>query len=482
MSNDHINAVRKCNKFTGNTRLLLFVLADRASNGEGKGQSPRDYGWSWAGISKLMKDTGIKCRDTITDCLAKLQAAGVIKRVRRIGTSSRTFVDIDALRALAYDNNGEEEVKGEAEAEDERSDDEENFLHLDDGIVTACAVGESPATNAGEVTAIIVGKVPVDNPKQQPSATNPKVFNSSESNPETPDPDLDMDRLERQRGAWLPCKSNGEVSSRDNAGSKQEFLLSEGIRSDSEYELLPLSSLNVQTLFSCHGNVPVCRVLLTPSCAFPLSPVRDPELDDYEESVHLCAMWWAIQQRHSAKEEPEDQSGNHPWGHPRTWTVEQRREMFRKRKKRQEEGSRVPADSPEPTDDDQTSADHEQTMLADEKAMASLYYNHGFHAVKEVLEWLPTSTYWYQNPETRLNSLRQLCAPGSWQAVSQARERYFAKAVENGSEDDCELYVQGIFVAAGGEDVEQFCHDRLNPVDPLEAAEEEEMYLLDYIE
>jgi hypothetical protein len=490
MSIDHVKAVMKYKRFSGNTKLLLFVLADRASNGEGKGKTRRDYGWSFAGVSQLMMDTGIKSRDTITDCLATLQAAGVIKRARRMGTSSRTFVDIDALRALAYSDKDRQDFRRKAGVRQEESnraeeDEAENFQQTDDEETPACVVGENTATIERECPAIVAGKIPADNPKKEPSAFNQKYFNSSESKSKPTDPDLDIDDLERQNLSSLVCKSSGEVRGGVSARSRQELLLGDGIGPDAQSELRVLSNFNIQALFACHGNVPVSRLQLTPSSEFPLSPNRDPIVDDYEQIVHLCSIWWAIQQRHSSEKTTEDQWAKHPWGHPRTWTAKQRRYMFKKRSQLGGKTHSISsvADEPDAEDEERSSADHEQALLADERAMASLYYMHGFEGVKRLLEWLPTSTYWYQNPEKRLSSLRQLCIPGVWRSVSQACENYLVtRPVENGSEEECEQYVQDNFHGAGGDDVEQFCQDRLNPVDPLEAAEEEEMYRLDYLD
>ena len=83
MSNVHINAARKCNRFKGNTGLLLWILADAASNGKSRkdGQPNLPFGWTNKGEKQLMKDMNIdRRRQTITDGIAELEEAGAIVR------------------------------------------------------------------------------------------------------------------------------------------------------------------------------------------------------------------------------------------------------------------------------------------------------------------------------------------------------------------------------------------------------------------
>jgi hypothetical protein len=142
-----------------------------------------------------------------------------------------------------------------------------------------------------------------------------------------------------------------------------------------------------------------------------------------------------------------------------------------------------PEDANERESSDDVDPDHqEKVLLSDEGAMARLYYQHGFEAVERVLLWLPVSTHWYRNPETRLTSLTKLCMASLWETVSGQCEKYYARASENGMETDCDDYLERVFTAAGGGDAQELCYERLNPVDSVEAAEEEEMYRLDYLD
>ena len=91
MSNAHITAARRCNRFKGNARLLLMILADAASNGEKVtkgGFYNLPLGWTSKGEKQLMKDMNIDRRQTITDLIAELEHAGAI--IRKQQTPGRT--------------------------------------------------------------------------------------------------------------------------------------------------------------------------------------------------------------------------------------------------------------------------------------------------------------------------------------------------------------------------------------------------------
>jgi hypothetical protein len=115
----------------------------------------------------------------------------------------------------------------------------------------------------------------------------------------------------------------------------------------------------------------------------------------------------------------------------------------------------------------------EARLLRDEGIMLSLCLEEGRDAVEEVLKWLPSSEYWFVDLETRLNSIANLKA--SWKLVSEQCDRYYAKAVERGTEEHCDTWIADHFQAAGGDAADWICYQRLHPIDPLDAAEEEEM-------
>jgi hypothetical protein len=102
MSIEHFNAAFKCRKFKGATRLLLLALANRASDGKPSktGKPKQPYGWSFAGMARLMMDINASTRDTVIDGMRALREAGVVTRQRRLSSSSLSFVDIEALKSL----------------------------------------------------------------------------------------------------------------------------------------------------------------------------------------------------------------------------------------------------------------------------------------------------------------------------------------------------------------------------------------------
>jgi hypothetical protein len=105
MSNAHITAARRCNRFKGNARLMLLILADAASNGEKvtkAGIKNLPFGWTSKGEKQLMKDLNIARRQTITDLIAELEEAGPIVRRQRLRKNAMTFVDIDWLKKNSW--------------------------------------------------------------------------------------------------------------------------------------------------------------------------------------------------------------------------------------------------------------------------------------------------------------------------------------------------------------------------------------------
>lgn len=101
MSIEHINAALCCNRFTGNTRVLLFVLADAASNGKPRKDGGKNlpYGWTSRSRPQLMKACNMTRGDTLTNAINNLADAGAIRRKRRFGKSDMTFIDIEWLKA-----------------------------------------------------------------------------------------------------------------------------------------------------------------------------------------------------------------------------------------------------------------------------------------------------------------------------------------------------------------------------------------------
>jgi hypothetical protein len=104
MSNAHLTAARKCNRFKGNARLLLLILADAASNGKPRkdGQANLPFGWTNKGVNQLKKDLNIPRRQTITDLFTELEHSEAIVRKQRLRQNAMTFVDIEWLKANSW--------------------------------------------------------------------------------------------------------------------------------------------------------------------------------------------------------------------------------------------------------------------------------------------------------------------------------------------------------------------------------------------
>jgi len=207
---------------------------------------------------------------------------------------------------------------------------------------------------------------------------------------------------------------------------------------------------------------------------------------EYESAVTLCSLWWSTH--------PENNSGisletspaceTHKWGHPRTWTPAQRREAFFQAGHNKDENelrlvvpAPAPEDDPEPTIDFDSAAKKEEALLRDEGTMLELIQRRGYDGLEALLRWLPKSTNWYASG--RLHSLAQLLDSRTWDFISADMRRYFAKAQESNSEASCEEYVERIFMEAGGAAADSICYERLNPISPEDAAEEEAMHAFD---
>lgn len=111
MSAKHRQAARKTSRvFRCYTRLLLFVLAEYASDGENykypNGKIIK-FGWLAVPASRLMSDMGIHRRMTLWKCFQRLIDKKVVKRVKaKMGDPWQTFLDIDELNKLASQVNG----------------------------------------------------------------------------------------------------------------------------------------------------------------------------------------------------------------------------------------------------------------------------------------------------------------------------------------------------------------------------------------
>jgi hypothetical protein len=134
---------------------------------------------------------------------------------------------------------------------------------------------------------------------------------------------------------------------------------------------------------------------------------------------------------------------------------------------------------PEP---DPNSRNKEEALLKDEGHMLALYRDYGRENIETVLRWLPASEYWFRNPDRKLTSLAKLRIKKIWELVSGDCDKYYGRAAETGTEADCEEYVAKLFSAVGGDDAEDFYSERLDPVDPADAAEEEAIYYYDDLE
>ena len=75
MANTHITAARECDQFKGNTRLLLFILADAAYDDKPrpKGLAP---GWSYLDEVELQARMNTPRLSTVRECLKELVEAG----------------------------------------------------------------------------------------------------------------------------------------------------------------------------------------------------------------------------------------------------------------------------------------------------------------------------------------------------------------------------------------------------------------------
>src|ERR1035437_8730994 len=180
MSIEHLNAAFNCKHFKGSVRNLLVGLANRASDGSGK--SKEQYGWSFAGLPQLMMDINAQDRGTVIDGMKALCEAGVVKRQRRMNSSTKSFVDIDALRKLAYKDEDKERVKRKVASKVGKNPTIETLQMS--GRTLHSNVGKYPTTNVGKYQTCMVGKHPTYNP-QVNHQVNPKSESKADSDSES---------------------------------------------------------------------------------------------------------------------------------------------------------------------------------------------------------------------------------------------------------------------------------------------------------
>ena len=470
MSIDHLNAAFNCNKFTGNAKLLLVALANRASNGKGKCKFP--YGWCFPGISRLMMDIGAKSRDTVIDNLRLLEKNSAIRRERRMGHSSKTFVDIKVLKSWAYSDNDKQEFERKAipkrkeEMPPVEDEEWEFLLHSDVGNIPTSDVEELPVRNVGETPTTSVGSFPTDNQNVESKQPKESSVSSSDSESESADAESDAATDEEEEEELRNLIHDGVFKQGSAVLNRGKDLVTPDERM---VRFSPVQRVTAPTARS------------TPSSAAPLPhlPKLSPEeSEEYKNVIYLSSLWWATHQPERAEESASPDWSKHPWGHPRNWTSEQRREAFWKR-----EGDLEDDNQPEPDfDPDPDPRIKAEALSKDEETMFALYRDYGRERIEKVLRWLPASEYWFRNPDRKLTSLGKLRIKKIWELVSGDCDKYYGRAAETGTEADCEEYVAKIFSAVGGDDAEDLYSERLDPVDPADAAEEEAIYYYDDLE
>lgn len=225
MANVFLNAAFKCKKFKGSTRLLLLALANRASDAEPRKTGKAvPYGYSFAGTAQLMMDIGASTRDTVIDGMKTLRDAGVVVRRRRLGRSTLTFVDIDALRKLAYTDADKEEFRRKAESclTHSKGESSEKARHSDVGKSTASDVVPSTTTDGGNIPTLMVGAVATHNLQRNQQECEPKDNNPSVSESVEADTDTEKDVTAKDDGESECCA--GKEENQDDILSRKEHL------------------------------------------------------------------------------------------------------------------------------------------------------------------------------------------------------------------------------------------------------------------
>jgi hypothetical protein len=361
----------------------------------------------------------------------------------------------------------------------------EKTLPLDVGKNTTTNVGKSTTSDVVEIPTAVVGDFPPYNHQRNPKIKNVEDGEPSESESELADSDSDCS-LDKQdlREFKNPNQDEDEYLIQDE--DQEDFPVEENQACPvaEEQDSPDLDDL-YDDEFPAQDELsrPVSRssasgaALPRAAAALPDGPA--PDRQEYADTVYLCSLWWATHDDPEPEPEAEPEAGIDPKSpeHPRNWTPLQRREVFLEAMYEEgydpEESDSVQLDpipdSPEADDD----SDVEARLIRDEGFMLSLYLEHGRDAVEEVVKWLPTSVYWFADPATRLNSIAEL--KQSWKIVSEQCDKYYAKAVERGTEERRDTWIADHFIAAGGDIAEWLCYQRLRPVDRDDAAEEKGM-------
>jgi hypothetical protein len=491
MSIEHFNAAWRCRKFKGSVRLLLLTLANRASDGKPSktGKPKPKYGWSFAGMARLMMDINASTRDTVIDGMRTLREAGVVTRQRRVSNSSLSFVDIEVLKSLAYTDEDESVFERKANAKVGKSttsgqNAKGKTLPLDVGKNTTTNVGKSTTSDVGKITTAVVGNFPPYNNQRNPKIDNIEDDEPSASESELADSDSDcsFDKQDLKESEDSESEYDLDKSVQDEDHDDYPVEENEACPVEEEQDSPDLDGLyndefpaQNKVSHPAHESAPVGRP--TPrAAAVPLPDGSAPDPQEYEDAVYLCSLWWATHDDTEEQPEPEARIDPNSPEHPRNWNPEQRREAFLILMAEGDDPDDLachpPAcqDDPDPENDSAPDDSGEQNLLRDEGNMLALYLEHGRETIEEVLRWLPCSNNPVLGTIKTVGALR-----ASWKLVSEQYDRYIDKATENGTEDRCHEWIEKRFAAAGGDAAEWLCHLRLHPVDQDDAAEEEEM-------
>ena len=460
MSIEHLNAAFNCKHFKGSVRNLLLALANRASDGSGK--SKEQYGWSFAGLAQLMMDINAQDRGTVIDGMKALCEAGVVKRQRRMNSSTKSFVDIDALRKLAYTDEDKERVKRKVASKVGKNPTIETLQMS--GKTLHSNVGKYPTTNVGKYQTCMVGKHPTYNP-QVNHQVNPKSESKADSDSESV-----SETLEQEEPKDLKSFNQNNLKSVQEP-VMQEFddpvnlyptgmnksILAQASRVDHPVstKVLPATTKEVAPLVQDASLVSHGGFAAEPPEVAPAPP------KEIKDTVYLCSLWWATH--------PKPKEGMDPnnLAHPRYWEPWKRREAFLEAFYDEDEDDFViHLPDPEPDKED------EVTRLHDEEIMLALYHEHGRATIEEVIRWLPCSDHWF----AKLNNLSKFKA--AWKLISDQFDKYLAKAMESETDDSCQEWIGDKFAEAGGNRARLIFHERMHPalpIDSQDAAEEQAM-------
>jgi hypothetical protein len=386
-----------------------------------------------------------------------------------MGHSSKTFVDIKVLKSWAYTDDDKQEFERKATPKRNEEmppvgDEEWEFLLRSDvGNVPTSNVEELPVRHVGGTPTTSVGSFPTNNHNVESKQPKESSLSSSDSESESADAESDDDN-EEEKEEQLQNPIHDGVFKQGSA------VLTRG------KDLVTPDEHGIRSSPAQRVTAPTARP--NPSSAAPLPRLRKPSPEEHEDVVYLCSLWWATHQPERAEESADPDRLKHPWGHPRNWTVEQRREAFWNREADLEDDDQPESDL-EPDPDPRIRA---EALSKDEETMFALCRDYGRERIEKVLRWLPASEYWFRNPDRKLTSVAKLRIKKIWELVSGDCDKYYGRAAETGTEADCNEYVAKIFSAVGGDDAEDFYSERFDPVDPADAVEEAAIHFYDDFE